>query len=435
MDEVSLLQGEWFNQTTIHPLALVILVICGILLFFLPRNKALWPFVIIVCFISSAQRIVIFSLDFNLLRVMVFLGLLRILFKYEYIDFKLQTYDKLLIIYFFGRIIANIFVYGGFSSLVSVFGTVFEELGLYFLFRMLVRTWEDNDEVINAFVVLSIPVALFFYVEHSTGRNLFSIFGGVSEYSQVRGDRLRCQGAFTHPIIAGVFWAALLPLFVARFWDKSKNNLVTLLGIVSILWIIVAVASSTPVFGLLIGIIGGLMFYMRYSLRWVRWGILFLILSLHMVMKAPVWNLISRVSAVSGSTSYYRYKLIDSAIHNFGEWALFGMRSTAHWFHGSWDITNQYILIAVKGGTIVLILFIMQIAIAFKYIGSIWRLVKYEKKHLAMAWALGVSLLIHCTNFIGVSYFGQISMIWYLLLATIVNINLLTKKTNNLSKT
>jgi hypothetical protein len=34
-----------------------------------------------------------------------------------------------------------------------------------------------------------------------------------------------------------------------------------------------------------------------------------------------------------------------------------------------------------------------------------------------LAWALGVSLFVHAVSFIGVSYFGQITMLWYLSLA------------------
>ena len=43
----------------------------------------------------------------------------------------------------------------------------------------------------------------------------------------------------------------------------------------------------------------------------------------------------------------------------------------------------------------------------------------------AMAWALGVSLFIHCVIFIGVSYFGQSMMLWYLMLAMIGSLSAL----------
>ncbi len=36
-----------------------------------------------------------------------------------------------------------------------------------------------------------------------------------------------------------------------------------------------------------------------------------------------------------------------------------------------------------------------------------------------LAWGVFVTIIGHCLSFIGVSYFGQIDMIWYLLLASV----------------
>ena len=174
--------------------------------------------------------------------------------------------------------------------------------------------------------------------------------------------------------------------------------------------------------------IGGIMFLQRDKMRRIRWGVLATVIGLHLVMKAPVWHLISRVSAVGGSTSYHRYMLIDSAIRNFNEWWLFGITTTANWFHNAIDLTNQYVAEGVRGGLLTLIFFILSIAIAFRSVGRTWRRVKDDKAKLAMSWALGVSLFVHCVNFIGVSYFGQIIILWYMILAIITSIDLVTQK-------
>ena len=57
---------------------------------------------------------------------------------------------------------------------------------MYFLFRCLVRTWEDVDRVVLGFIVISVPVAIFFLIERSTGRNLFAMFGGVPLITDIR---------------------------------------------------------------------------------------------------------------------------------------------------------------------------------------------------------------------------------------------------------
>ena len=138
-----------------------------------------------------------------------------------------------------------------------------------------------------------------------------------------------------------------------------------------------------------------------------------------MVMEAPVWHLISRISAVGGSTGWFRYKLIDSAITHFSEWAVLGTRSTGHWFWGAQDVTNQFILEGVRGGFATLALFVATIAYAFRDVGSIWRIHTHNHFRLVLSWAFGASLFVHCVNYIGVSYFGQIHILWYLLLAMI----------------
>jgi hypothetical protein len=40
-----------------------------------------------------------------------------------------------------------------------------------------------------------------------------------------------------------------------------------------------------------------------------------------------------------------------------------------------------------------------------------------NKAESYLAWAVFVTFIGHCLSFLGVSYFGQILMIWYLLLA------------------
>jgi len=172
-------------------------------------------------------------------------------------------------------------------------------------------------------------------------------------------------------------------------------------------WFIVfTCASSTPVMALASGIVGGIMFVMRRYMRMVRWGIALTLIALHLVMQAPVWHLISRVSAVDGSTGWYRYYLIDQAIKHFSEWAVIGTRSTAHWFWGAQDVTNQYILEGVRGGFLTLCVFVALIAFSFKEAGYLWRAVSRDKEKRAMAWGLGVSLFVHCVIGIGGAYMG-----------------------------
>ena len=63
-------------------------------------------------------------------------------------------------------------------------GVMYDIIGMYFLFRCLVREWEDVARAMLGFAIVSAPVALAFLVEYSTGRNMFSAFGGVPEINR-----------------------------------------------------------------------------------------------------------------------------------------------------------------------------------------------------------------------------------------------------------
>jgi len=183
--------------------------------------------------------------------------------------------------------------------------------------------------------------------------------------------------------------------------------------------IVAACHSSTPVFGVIAVGIGGIAFYARQSMRTIRWGVVIILTVLHFIMKRPVWGLLVMASSLGGGTGYHRFALIDGFIKRFGEWALLGTRSTAHWAWGGQDITNQYVLEGVKGGLITLVFFIALIVFGFRGIGQLCRSMQKDRSRLITAWAMGVCLFVHCMNFVGVSYFGQIYIIWYLILAMI----------------
>lgn len=418
---------EYQNITNIHPLALVAVIVLGIAMLCVPRRRAVLPMLIIACFISSVQKISILNMDFNLLRIMVIFGVVRLMIQKEYLGFHWRPLDTAMVLWTISSMVIYILRQGDFAAVTNRLGFGFDAFGMYFLFRCLIRNWEDANTIVFGLLLISIPVALFFIMENRTGRNLFSVFGGVPEITRMRDGRLRCQGAFPHAILAGCFWASLMPLFAAYWWKSLKDRVWAVVGLSTSSIMVICCASSTPVMGVLAGLVGGLFFIVRRYMRVVRWSILLLLTALHWMMEAPVWHLISRVSAVGGSTSYFRYMLINGTINHFSEWALLGTKSTAHWFWGAQDITNQYVLEGVRGGFLTLVLFVVVIAFAFRDVGNLWRRQKEKPYNLALSWALGVSLFVHCVNFIGVSYFGQVHILWYLLLAMIGSLSAQTQ--------
>ena len=361
---------EYANSTTVHPVGLVALAVLAIATIWLPRRYALVPMLMMACVVPSSQRIVVFTLDFSFIRIIAMVALARIFVFREYVGFRWVRIDTL----FFSVWAANAVVYtlqwGTTGALVNRMGVGFEALGVYFIGRLVMRDWQDLLEFIKLAALIAVPVALFFLFENQTRYNVFSVFGGVSSVTGIREGRLRCQGPFSHPIIAGVFWASLMPLFVALLWQGKRERLLAGLGVAGGLVIVYCCASSTPVLALAAGVFGATMYVARGRMQYFVWGGIGVLTILHLMMQAPVWHLIARISAVGGSTGWHRYHLIDACINHFDEWVFLGVKTTGHWGWGLQDVTNQYVFYAVTGGFVTLVLFVWLLVSAYSWRGD-----------------------------------------------------------------
>jgi hypothetical protein len=305
-------------------------------------------------------------------------------------------------------------------------GCSYDVLGMYVLFRILIRDWCDIDQVCRALVILSLPVLAAFLLEHSTGRNVFAALGGVPAITDIREGRLRCQGAFAHPILAGCFWTSVMPLLAAQWWRQRIPRWLTMTGVAASGGIVLLCASSTPVSTMIIGIPAMLMFLWRRHLKIVLWGVVAMTFMLQMVMQHPIWWLVTYVNIVGGSTAWFRYILMQAAFDHMHEWWLIGSNlGTAHWGDGLVDVTNYYIVQGLHGGLLLLALFFCMIVAGFLITSRVVRHNESYRSRAIMAWAIGVALLMHAANFVGVAYFGQIQVIWYMQLAMIGSLGVL----------
>lgn len=409
--------ASFHNSTFVHPLGLTAIAVLGLALLLVKREWAPLPIIIMACLVSSAQRISLGGIDFTLLRIMVIFGFVRLLMRQEYKNFKPIYMDLVIILWAISSVAVAGAQYGSVAVVIRVCGTMYDALGLYFLFRILIRNHADFRRVGFSLAVIAVPVAIAFLVEHSTRRNPFAIFGGVNAITDIRQGRLRCQGAFSHPILAGAFWAAAIPLIAPLVLSKGTAKTVGIAGIAGSVIVIYACASSTPIAALGAGIFGACFFPLRHRLRFIVAGAVAMLFALHLVMKAPVWNLIARVDIIGGNTGNHRYLLIDNAIRHWNEWVFLGTPSTAHWGHMMHDVTNQYVLEGVRGGLSTMLLFMLIVLLAFLQVGKAIRKSEGNRKMMIASWAVGVALFVHATSFIAVSYFGQIVVIWYITLA------------------
>jgi hypothetical protein len=415
------------NLGTITPFTLSFTIAMGILIIVLPRKIALLPLIIACSYITVGQKILIFDKDLNIFRILLLFGWVRLLFRGELTSFKFNAIDKALIWWVIAGIILGTLL--DTSEFVSRIGFAYNAIGLYFLFRFLIRDLDDIEKLSKILAIVIVPLAITMIIEKSTARNIFSVFGGVPDITMIRDGSLRCQGPFRHPILAGTFGATLMPLF-ASFWFKEKTKLIAIIGISSSSIITFASASSGPALAYAIGLVGFLIWPQRQNMRMIRWGIVSAIIALHLIMKDPVWYIFARLSILTGGAGWHRSMLIDTTIRHFNEWWLVGTTYTAHWFvqvlpdnPKMIDITNQYIYEGVSGGVVKLILFITIIALSFRTVGlTLQAMEDRPASNKIMVWSIGISLLAHVVSFISVCYFDQMIVFWYLLLSIIATL-------------
>lgn len=405
------------NTTFVNEVGVAFALLMCLLLLVLPRRLALLPVLAMVCYMTMGQRVLIFGLNFTMIRILLLFGLTRVLMRGELRIGPLNKVDKLLMWWVLSSIVTYTLLWQTGDAFVNRLGLAYDALGLYFLFRVLLRGVDDMRAALRQFAWLVIPLALSMLFEKSTGRNPFATLGGIPPETLVREGVLRCQGPFGHPILAGAFGSALIPLFVG-LWQQKTNRRLAFVALLSAGTITATAGSSGPLVAAVAGVVALWLWPLRQQMRAVRWTIWLSIIGLHLVMNAPVWFLLARVGIFGGSTGYHRAILIDHAVHNLPEWWALGTHSTAHWGYYMFDVTNQYVLVGVRGGLITLVLYVMVIVSCFSAAGRAvaeWGVENVPAQKLA--WALGSSLVVHAVNYLSVPYFDQNIVNWYLLLA------------------
>lgn len=420
------LEGVASRLTTFAAFFALGMIVLG---FVLPRRYAIIPLLVTCCYMTLGQRLIILDLNFTLFRILLFAGWLRILVRHEYEGLKLTSLDRLFIWWVFASLLVGILLRPTMDGLQNRVGFAYNGLGTYFLVRCLIRNFDDFQILLRALAVICIPLALSMIVEKFTQRNAFAVFGGVPPITFEREGRLRCQGPFAHPILAGTLGACVFPLLASYYRQlagKRSSRSLILGGLVCSGVIVVASASSGPLMAAGAGMVALLLWSRRFGMRRVRWGIVLVLVALQVFMKVPIWFLIAKVSVFSGGTGYHRSYLIDQCVRNFSDWWLLGTNYTADWGpvgplpwdHDNTDITCQYVLEGVNGGLLKLALFIAIIISAYAGIGrAMHRLEKTDLARQFMLWGLGCSLTAHVVSFLSVAYFDQLIVFYYLTLA------------------
>jgi hypothetical protein len=409
-----------------NSVALMFLLIDAAALLVLNRRWAALPLLVGACYIPAYLSLDLGPLHFTAIRVLVAVGLIRVAIKREWPIYGLNGLDRAMIAWAAWLFFSGLFHNDPMSTSVYRMGLIYDACGIYYLIRCFCRSMEDIFDFCQLTAFLLVPLAVEMINEKITVHNLFSILGG-GDVPIIRNGKVRANGPFAHPILAGTVGAVCLPMMIGLWGLHRKSSVI---GILTCFMITYSSASSGPILSAVAGLFALYMWRYRHLVPLLLRSIIPGYIALDLYMKDPAYFIIARIDLAGGSTSWYRCRLIQVAIEHLSEWWLIGTDYTRHWMWVvvNWsqdhtDITSHYIQMGVLGGLPLLLLFIFVLVKGFQ--GVTLALQNDRNNTISsrfMIWAMGASLFAHTATFVSVSYFDQTFVFLYLTLAAISSV-------------
>ena len=413
--------GGGSTDTLLHPLIAVVLCVTIILIFIIPRRHLLLPLLLSIFLIPKSQVVLFAGLHFTVARIICLSVLARILVarasRRGMSATGMTTVDRLFVAWHLIYLVNFSVQWMEPQAFIKACGDLLDACAGYFVLRLLIQDKEDITRAIRVLGVIAAIAGVCMINEQITGANIFEKLGGMPP-TTIRDGRIRSQASFAVFLTAGAFGSTLPPLLL-WLWPERKQRPIALLGLLGATAMTITCHASTSLTSYVAGLVGLCCWPLRRSMRVVRWGIVGLLLTLHLVMNGPVWSIIEKIDLTGSSSSYHRYMLIDNFIRHWDDWILIGFRDYDKWGFTMWDLGNQYVAEGLTGGVVAFGLFIWVITRSFGSVGAARRRVSGNRREEWRLWCIGSALFAHVISNFGIGYFDQVAMAWYAVLCVI----------------
>jgi len=409
-------------ETILHPLVAVWMLIAIVLIFVLPRNKAIVPFFLAFFTIPMPQVLVVGNVHLTMQQILILTVLVRMaVFRARpgsvgRFAGGFNILDRLVVLW--SLVMAIAFCIQFFTesqAWIRDMATLLESLGGYLAARFLIPDRDAACRMIKALAFIFLFEGACMISEQFTLRNVFEFAGG--NWPSLRNGHVRSEGP-----IGGLYGATiasvLLPLFL-WLWREKRSLIVACLGFAGATAMAFTSHASTTWMAYGASLLGLAFWSLRKQMRLIRWGIVFTLVGLHLVMHGPVWSLIEKIDVTGGSSNYQRYMLIDNCIRHFTDWFLLGYTQYFDWGFGMWDLCNQFVAVALGGGLLGLVLFISIYSRGFGAIGDARKQADGNPREELFLWCLGSALFANVVASFGINYVVYLQLALFALLSCI----------------
>jgi hypothetical protein len=412
--------GGGAAETILHPLVALGMLIAIGLIFTLPRKHAIAPFLLAFFTIPVTQVVVLGGVHFTVLRILILAVLARMAaFRGSSSERRFaggfNAVDRIVLLWSLSAVIIFSLQWMEMQALIKCLGDLVESLGGYLAARFLIPDRETVRRTVKVLAAICVIQGASMVSEQFTHQNVFGFLGALAP--DLRDGHVRSQGVIGS-LYGGVFAGVLMPLFL-WLWTDRKSRLAACAGFAGATAMVMSSHASTSwgAYGASFLALG--FWPLRKQMRLVRWGIVATLVALHLVMHGPVWSLLEHIDLTGGSSSYHRYMLVDNCIRHFGDWWLLGYKNYGEWGFVMWDVCNQFVLSAVRGGLLTLVLNIAIFSRSFGAIGTARKRMDGDRGQEWLLWCLGSSLFANVVASFGINYMVQLQMCLYPLLACV----------------
>jgi hypothetical protein len=391
--------------TMLHPVVAVGMLVAIVSILLLPRKKAITPFLLAFFSIPLGQVMVLGGVHFLMQQILILTVLVRMAAFHGSASERrfaggFNALDKVVVLWASSAFIIFSLQWMQMQAIVKSSGDLLETLGGYLAVRFLVTDGAAFRRMLKALAAICVIQGACMVGEQFTHQNLLSFLGAFPP--EIREGHVRSQGAMG-TIYAGTLAGILIPLFI-WLWTEKKSRTAAYVGLAGATAMVFASFASTSWMAYGASLLALSFWPLRKQMRFVRWGLVCVLLGLHIVMHGPVWSLIEKIDLTGGSSSYHRYMLVDNCIRHFGDWWLLGSKNYGDWGFVMFDVCNQFILAALRGGLVTLVIYIVIYKRSFGAIGKARKRVAGDHDQEWLLWCLGSALFTTVVSSFGINY-------------------------------
>ncbi|AQT69452.1 Lipid A core - O-antigen ligase [Anaerohalosphaera lusitana] len=398
--------------------------------------QPIWGLIIYITLLAwypSYLKVSLSGIDFSVGRIIILAVFLRILMHSELLSrFRLNTADKLIIVYFAAQTVAGMFTESEFNAfIVNRGGAAFDMALPYFAFRIVVCSAQDYRKLFKGILFTLGPLAMIGLYQSFTGVNPFGFMqkfastGRLPDYTPLpRHGFYRANLTFGVSIMSGLFFAMLGTAAIGLI--PAKDSPARRWWLIGLICMAAGVFSSISSGSWLVGMVAVMfVFFYPYRKYWrgALFAIVMLLLSVEIYSNRNFYDVLGSFT-LNPRSAWYRAQLIEVALFKGG--------MEDHWLAGyghedpGWskqidnrdhtDMVNHYLMVLSRYGLLGLIPFMALLYFVLKYLYLAFQMARNFAGKF-MVWGLTGAILGTMATFFSCSLFSQPSTAFYVLLA------------------